>query len=149
MNVRHLFTIYYSASRNLIYFPHFLAHAVLTVDTGSATILCRWNAATTSSQQVILQTLDENNFGVRRGKWREIKKVLSAIRKWVFSPSTGLQESKDKLQKHWRYGEQHSPNSVSSLNIEKKVPRKIKSSPVQSSELRYTQKDAICPRPPT
>ena len=55
---------------NLIYIPHLLAHAVLTVDTGLPTILSRWHAATTSNQQLIFQTLDECTFGVRRGKWR-------------------------------------------------------------------------------
>ena len=65
---------------DLIYIPHLLAHAVLTLDTGSPTILSGWDAATTSNQRVILQTLDEYTFGVRRGKWREIlrKKGLSA-----------------------------------------------------------------------
>ena len=86
---------------DLIYFPHPLDHAVLTLDTGSPTILSGWDAATMSNQRVILQTLDEYNFGVRRGKWREVfcKKGLSALREWVFSPSAGPQESKDKLQK--------------------------------------------------
>ena len=62
----------------LIYIPHLLVHAVLTLDTGSPTIFSGWDAATTSNQQVILQTLDEYAFGVRRGKWREIfrKKVF-------------------------------------------------------------------------
>ena len=58
---------------DLIYIPHLLAHAVLTLDTGSPTILSGWDAATTLNQHVILQTLDECTFGVlRRGKWREI-----------------------------------------------------------------------------
>ena len=67
---------------DLIYIPHLLAHAVLTLDTGSPTILSGWDAATASNQRVILQTLDEYTFGVRRGKWREIlrKKGLSALR---------------------------------------------------------------------
>ena len=43
---------------DLIYIPHLLAHAVLTLDTGLSTILSRWDAATTSNQRVILQTLD-------------------------------------------------------------------------------------------
>ena len=89
---------------NLIYISHLLAHAVLTVDKGSSTILSGW-ATTTSNQQVVLQMLYEYTFGVRRGKWREIfrKKGLSALREWVFSPSTGPQESKERLQKHWNY----------------------------------------------
>ena len=102
------------------------------------------------NQQVILQTLDEYTFFVRRGKWREIfrKKGLSASRESVFSPFTGPQENKNRLQKHWRYWEQHSSNLLLSLDIEKEVPRKIKSNrvpPVQSSELRSTHKDAIGP----
>ena len=82
---------------DLIYIPHLLAHAVLTLDTGSPTILSRWDAATTSNQRVILQTLDEYTFGVRRGNWREVfrKKGLPALPEWVFSPSTGPQESED------------------------------------------------------
>ena len=115
-------------------------------------ILSGWDAATTSNQHVILQTLDEYTFGVRPGKWREIfrKKGLSALREWVFSPSTGPQESKEKLRKHWKYWEQHSPHLLSSLHIEQVVPRKIKSNrfpPVQSSELLYTRKDAFGPGP--
>ena len=89
---------------------------------------------------------------MRRGEWLEIfrKKDLSALREWVFSPSTGPQENKYRLQKHWNYWEQHSPNLLSSLHIEKAVPRKIKSNrvpPLQSSELRYARKDGIGPGP--
>ena len=136
----------------MIYIPHLLAHAVLTLDTGSSTILSGWDAATMSNQRVIFQALDEYTFGVRRGNWREIfrRKGLSALREWVFSPSTGPQESKDRLQKHWKFWEQHPPNLLSSLHIEKAVPRKIKSNrvpPVQSSELCYTHKGAISPGP--
>ena len=39
---------------DLIYIPHLLAHAVLTLDTGSPTILSGWDAATTSNKRVIL-----------------------------------------------------------------------------------------------
>ena len=90
---------------DLIYIPHLLAHAVLTLDTGSPTILSGWYAATTSNQDVILQTLHEFTFGLRRAKWREVfrKKCLSARREWVFSPSTGPQDSRDKLQKHCNF----------------------------------------------
>ena len=52
---------------NLKYIPHLLAHAVLTVDTGSPRILSRWNAGTTSNQQLFPQTLHEYTFGVRCG----------------------------------------------------------------------------------
>ena len=38
----------------LIYIPHLLAHAVLTLDTGSPTILSGWDAATTTNQQTII-----------------------------------------------------------------------------------------------
>ena len=125
---------------NLI--PIFFAHVLLTVHTGSPTILSRWDAATASNHLVILQTVDEYTFGVRRGKWREIfrKKTLSALRELVFSPSTGLQESKDRLQKHWNYWEHQSPNFLLSLHIEKEIPRKIKINRVplvRSSERRY------------
>ena len=90
---------------DLIYIPHLLAHPVLTFDTGSPTILSGWDAATTTNQQIIFQTLDEYTFGVRRGKWREIfrEKGLSAFREWVFSPATGPQESKNKLVKRSQY----------------------------------------------
>ena len=67
---------------------------------------------------------------MRRGKWREIlrKKVLSVLREWVFSSSIGPQESKEKLQKHWNYWEQHSRHLLSSIHFEQAVSRKIKSS---------------------
>ena len=95
---------------NLIYTPHLFAHAVLTVDTGSPTFLSGWDAATISNQSIIHQMLDQNTLGVRRGKWREIfrNETLSTLGKWVFSPSTGPQESEDKQKKHWKYCEQHS-----------------------------------------
>ena len=65
---------------DLIYIPHLLAHAVLTLDTGSPTILSGWDAATTTIQQNIIQTFDKDTFGLRHGKWREIfrEKGLSA-----------------------------------------------------------------------
>ena len=116
---------------DLIYIPHLLAHAVLTLDTGSPTILSRWDAATTTNQHIIIQTLDEYTFGVRRGKWREMfrEKGLVALRKWVFSPATGPQESKNKLVKHWQYWEKYSPGLLNTLSIEgpitsKKVKRR-------------------------
>ena len=91
----------------LIYIPHLLAHAVLTSDTGSPTILSGRDATTTptTNQQIVIQTLDEYTFPVRCGKWREIfrKKGLSTIRESVFSPSTWPLESRDRLQKHWIY----------------------------------------------
>ena len=64
-----------------IYIPNFLAHAVLTLDTGSSTILSGWDAAT-SIQQIIIQTLDEFTFGLPRAQGREIllEKSLSALR---------------------------------------------------------------------
>ena len=138
---------------DLIYIPHPLAHAVLTLDTGSPTILSGWDAATTSNQHVILQTLDDYTFGVRRGKWREFfrEESLTALREWAFSPPTGPQENEDRLQKHWNYWEQHFFHLLSSLHIDKAVPRKTKSNCVppvqssQSSELRYAHKDAIGP----
>ena len=57
---------------DLIYLPHLLAHAVLTLATGSPTSSSGWGAATFTNQEIFIQTLDEFTFGVRRGKWREI-----------------------------------------------------------------------------
>ena len=89
---------------DLIYIPHVLADAVLTLDTGLPTILSVRDAATTTNQQIVIQTLDDYTFGVRRGIWREIfhEKVLSAFCEWVFSPATGAQERKNSLEKHWQ-----------------------------------------------
>ena len=89
---------------DLIYIPHLLANAVLTLDTGSPTISSGWDVATTTNQQINIQTLDEYTFSVRCGKWLEIfrEKGLVALRKWVFAPATGPQESKNKLVKHWQ-----------------------------------------------
>ena len=90
------------------------------MDTGSPTILSGWDAGTITNQQYIIQTLDEYTFGVRRGKWREIsrKQGLSELRDWVFSPATGPQESKERLEKLWQYWEKHSPNFLNTLSIE-------------------------------
>ena len=125
---------------DLIYIPHLLAHAVLTLDTGLPTLLSGWDAATTTNQQIIIQTLEEYTFGVRRGKWREIfrEKVLSALSEWVFSPATGPQESKNKLGKPWQYWEKYSPDLINTLSIEgpvtsKKVKRRP---PIQTKEFR-------------
>ena len=127
---------------DLSYIPHLLAHAVLTLDTGSPTILSGWDAATTKNQQIIIPTLDEYTFGVRCGKWRKIfrKKGLSALREWVFSPATGPQESKNKLVKHWQYWEKYSSDLLSTLSIEgpitnKKVKRRP---PIHTKEFRST-----------
>ena len=124
----------------LIYIPHLLAHAVLTLDTGSPTILSGWDAATTTNQQIIIQTLDEYTFGVRRGKWRESfrEKDLVALREWVFSPAAGPQESKEKLAEHWESWEKHSPDLLNTLSIDgpvtsKKVKRRP---PIQTKEFR-------------
>ena len=86
---------------DLIYLPHLLAHAVLTLDTGSPTIFSRWDAATTTNQQNTIQTLDEYTLGVRLSEWREYfpEQGVSALREWVYSPATGPQESKEKLEK--------------------------------------------------
>ena len=125
---------------DLIYIPHLLAHAVLTLDTGSPTILSGWDAATTTNQQIITQTLDEYTFGVRRGKWREIfrKKGLVALREWVFSPATGPQESKNKLLKHWQYWENYSPDLLNTLSMEGPVTnKKVKPRPpIHTKEFR-------------
>ena len=125
---------------DLIYIPHLLAHAVLTLDTGSPTILSGWDAATTTNQQTIIQTLDKYTFGLRHVKWREVfrEKDLSALREWVFSPATGPQESKSKLVKYWQYWERHSPDFLNALSIEgpatsKKVKRRP---PIHTKEFR-------------
>ena len=125
---------------DLICIPPLLAHAVLTLDTGSPTILSGWDAATTTNQQILIQTFDEYTFGVRRGKWREIfrEKGLSALREWVFSPATGPQESKNKLVKHWQYWEKYSPEFLSTLSIKRPVTsKKVKRRPpIHTKEFR-------------
>ena len=86
-----------------MYILHLLAHAVLKLDTSSPTILSGWGTATTTNQQSEIQFLDENSFGVRRGRWCEFfcYKILSALREWVFSPAKSAQESQETLEKHW------------------------------------------------
>ena len=76
--------------------------------------------------------MDEYFSGVRRGKWREIfrKKGLSALRECVFSPSTGPQDSREKLKKHCSYWEEHSVKLLSSIDIEREVSREIESNRV-------------------
>ena len=68
---------------DLIFIPHLLAHAILTLDPGSPNILYGLDPATTTSQQIKTQFLDEYTFGARRGKWCDIfrTKGLSALRK--------------------------------------------------------------------
>ena len=56
---------------DLIHFPHLFAHAVLTLNTGTPMISSGWDATITTNQQIVVLTLDEYTFGVRRGKWRE------------------------------------------------------------------------------
>ena len=81
---------------DLIYTPHLLAHAVLTLVTGSPTILSGWDAATTTNQKIIIQTLDKNTLGVRRGKWREIfrEEGLSAYVNGCFLQQQALRKVK-------------------------------------------------------
>ena len=43
---------------DLIYIPHLLAHAVLTLESGSPTILSGWDAADITNQQIINHTLE-------------------------------------------------------------------------------------------
>ena len=124
----------------MIYIPHLLAHTVLTLDTGSPTILSGWDAATTTNQLIIIQTLDKYTSGVRHGKWHEIfrEKGLSALREWVLSPATGPQESKNRLEKHWQYWEKNSPDLLSTLSIEGPVTSKKlrRRPPIQSKKFR-------------
>ena len=119
---------------DLIYIPHILAHAVLTLHTGSPTILSGWDAAITTNQQIIIQT-----FGVRR-KWREIfrKKGLVALREWVFSPATGPRESENRLEKHWHYWGKYSPDLLNTLSIKGPVTnKKVKRRPlIQTKDFR-------------
>ena len=73
---------------DLIYTPHLLAHAVLILETGSATILSGCDTATTANEQIAIQNLDEYTFGVRRDKWREIfrnKRFISITKMGVLS----------------------------------------------------------------
>ena len=111
---------------DLIFVPHLLAHAVLTLDTGSPTISSGWYATTTTNQQIIIQTLDEYTFSVHHGNWREIfrKQVLSTLRELVFSPATGPQESKERLDKHWQNWEKHSPDLLNTISFEGPVTNK-------------------------
>ena len=106
------------------------------MDTGSPTILSGRDVATTTNQQIIIPTLDEYTFGVRREIFLE--KGLVALRKWVLSPATGPQESKSKLVKHWQIWEKYSPGLLNTLSIEgpvtsKKVKRRP---PIQTKKLR-------------
>ena len=125
---------------DLVYIPHVLAHAVLTLDTGSPTILSGWDSTTTTNQQIIIQTLDEHTFSVRRGKWRESfrKRGLSTLREWVLSPATGPQESKNRLEKHWQYWEKHSPDLLMTFFIEGLVTSRkiIRRPPIHTKEFR-------------
>ena len=123
-----------------IYILHLPAQAASTLDTASPTTSSGWDAATTTNQQITIQTLDEYTFGVRRGKWREIfrEKGSVATRKWVPSPATGPQESKNKLVKHWQYWEKYSPDLLNTLPTEgpvtnKKVKRRP---PIHTKEFR-------------
>ena len=81
---------------DLIYIPHLLAHAVSTLDTGSPKILSGWDAATTSNEQFIIQTLDEYDVGMRRGKWREI--FLKKIYQQYGNVSFLLQQTLKKVR---------------------------------------------------
>ena len=77
---------------------------------------------------------------MRRGRWREIfrEKGLSALGDWVFSPETGPQESKNRIEKHWQYWEKRIPELLNTLSIEwpvtsKKVKRRP---PIHTKEFR-------------
>ena len=110
------------------------------MDSGSPTILSGRDAATTGNQQVIIQTLDEYTFRVRRVRWREVflKKVSSALREWVFSSAIGPQESQDMLEKYWQYWDKHSSAFLKTLSIEGSVTtKKVKRRPpIQTKEFR-------------
>ena len=53
-----------------------------------------------------------------------VKEVLSVLREWVFSPATGPQESKERLEKHWQYWEKHCADLINTLSIEGPVTNK-------------------------
>ena len=90
---------------DLICIPHLLAHALLTLDTGSPRFY--------PDGTLLLQQINNLHFNpwlsilsvcvVVCGAKFSVKKGLSALREWVFCPATGPQESKEKLEKHWHY----------------------------------------------
>ena len=104
---------------DLIYIPHLRPHAVLTMDSGSPAILSGWDASTIADETVITRVLDEYTIGVRRGTWRKIlrEKGRDELRKWVFEPAYGPQQTKGALQQHWSYWEKHCPHLSTTLSI--------------------------------
>ena len=90
--------------------------------------------------QTVIQTLDEYILGVRCGRGCDfpLEWSLSALRDWVFSPATGPQESKGRLQKPWENWEHHSPDLLNSLPIEKTVTNKNSNRrpPIQTKDFR-------------
>ena len=144
--------------------PHLPAHTASTPDTGSITTLSGWDAATTTNQQITIQTTDEHNPGVRRGKWRETlrEKGLPALREWVPSPTTGPEESKNRSEKHWQHWEKYILDPLNTLSVEGPVTsKKAKGRPPiqskeprsahspQSSDTGYDQRYHFSPHPPT
>ena len=106
---------------DLFYIPNLLAHANITLNTGTPTILSRWNAVIiTTNQQFMIQALYEYFFGVHCGSWCETfhTKSLSAKRDWMFSPKIGPSEIKEKLQKHGKFWDTYWPGLWSTLSIE-------------------------------
>ena len=80
-----------------VYIPHLLTHAILTFDTRLTTIPSKWDATTTSNQQIIFQTLHDGTFGVHRDKWRE------NFRKSFRQPhKNGCFFSQQALKKVWK-----------------------------------------------
>ena len=69
-------------------------------------------------------------------KFRE--KVLTALREGVFSPATGPQESKNRLEKHWQYWEKLSRDLLNTSSIEGPVTgKKVKRRPfIHTKEFR-------------
>ena len=57
---------------DLICVPYLLARAVLILETGSPKNLSKWDAATSSDQQVNTQTFVQYPFGVLCGKRRGV-----------------------------------------------------------------------------
>ena len=53
-----------------------------------------------------------------------VKKGLTALREWVFSPATGPQQRKEGLEKHWQYWENYSSDLLNMLSFKGPVTNK-------------------------
>ena len=116
---------------DLMFILH-LAHAVLTLDTGSPITLPEWDAVTTTNRQVIVQQLENCTFGERRVKWYEIfvKKGLSALQEWVFSLQQAPKKERKSNKDTGNLGYSTLSVFLCSLIVENEVLRKVESSRV-------------------